>query len=95
MIFDGGTLNLNDSVYDVAYGSGSVIEINDVLGTFRVNFAGRTFTYNLSGIGTFPRKTLYWREPIGGYIPQRDQPFWDKFVEIRRVAAQVLSIGVY
>ncbi len=71
MIFDGGTLNLSDSVYDVAYGSGSIIEINDSLGFFRVDFAGRTFTYNLSGISTFPRKTLYWREPIGGYIPQK------------------------
>ena len=95
MIFDGGTLNLNDSVYDVAYGSGSVTEINDVLSYFRVDFAGRTFTYGPEGIGTFPRKTLYWREPIGGYIPQKDQPSWDKFVEIRRVAAQVLSIGGY
>lgn len=93
MIFDGSELQLKDSVYDVAYGSGHVCELIDRAQTFRVDFGGRTFAYSLLGISTFQRKTLYWRDPVGGYIPPKDTVTWDKFSAIRGAVASILGLG--
>lgn len=92
MIFDGAELALNDSVYDVAYGSGHVSELNNRVNNFRVTFGPRTFTYDLEGHGTFPRKTLYWRNPVDGFIPPKDTIKWDLFSKLRNVIATTLGL---
>lgn len=92
MIFDGAELFVGDSVFDVAYGSGAVIEINNRSDNFRVAFGARSFTYDLKGHGTFPRKTLFWREPIGAYIPPKSGEKWDMFDKIRTVVALTLGL---
>jgi hypothetical protein len=92
MIFDGSELAYNDSVYDVAYGSGKVIEINDSVGHFRVAFGARTFTYDTVGFGTFPRKTLFWRDPISGFTPPKDTVKWDQFIKLRTAIFTTLGL---
>lgn len=91
MVFDGAELNLEDSVYDVAYGSGRIIEINDKTFTFRVAFGARAFLYDLQGFGTFPRKTLFWRDPIQGFVPPKNTMKWDTFCNIRNAVAKELG----
>jgi hypothetical protein len=92
MIFDGSELVINDSVYDVAYGSGKVIELSDSVQSFRVAFGPRSFTYDLEGFGTFPRKTLYWRDPISGFIPPKDTMKWDMFIKLRTAIYSTLGL---
>lgn len=92
MIFDGSEINLNDSVYDVAYGSGKVIEFIERTNNFRVAFGPRSFTYNRQGFGTFPRKTLFWRDPIEGFIPPKSTEKWDLFSKLRLVVANTLGL---
>lgn len=92
MIFDGSELAINDSVYDVAYGSGHVIEINGLVGYFRVAFGPRSFTYNINGMGTFTRKTLFWRDPISGFIPPKDVVKWDMFIKLRLALVNTLGL---
>jgi hypothetical protein len=92
MIFDGSELVYGDSVYDVAYGSGKVIEINEKTDNFRVAFGARSFTYDLMGFGTFPRKTLYWRDPISGFTPPKDTIKWDMFVKLRSAIHTTLGL---
>lgn len=91
MIFDGSKLSVNDSVFDVAFGSGHVIEINTKTNTFRVKFANKFFTYLPTGVGQFPRKTLFWRDPIDKFIPKKDDPLWDQFTRIREAVARELG----
>ena len=91
MIFDGGEVKNYDSVYDVAYGSGRVVEINEGSGIFRVAFGPRTFAYNTKGFGTFQRKTLFWRDPISNFVPMKDDATWDKFNTIRNSTALALG----
>lgn len=90
MIFDGSEIQLKDSVFDVAYGSGHIVEINEKTKAFRVSFAGRTFTYSPNGHGTFPRKTLYWRAPVA-YIPAKNDDNWAIFSRIQEAVAKELG----
>jgi len=92
MVFDGSTVKLNDSMYDVAYGAGIVIELNDKADNFRVAFGNRNFVYDLKGFGTFPRKTLYWRDPVGGFIPPKDTAKWDMFEKLRLAIVNTLGL---
>ncbi len=92
MVFDGSELALNDSVYDVAYGSGRVIELDNRNNVFRVAFGARTFTYDLKGFGTFPRKTLFWREPLGTFVPAKNDEKWDMFDKLRTAVALTLGL---
>lgn len=92
LTFDGDDLNLNDSVYDVAYGSGIVTEIMDRQNQFRVKFGERSFTYKLNGQSMFPRKTLFWREPIGRYYPRKNDTNWATFSNLRDAIAHALDI---
>lgn len=93
MIFDGSPLSINDSVYDMAYGSGHIIEINEGVGSFRVAFGPRSYTYLPTGIGMFPRKTLFWREPLGGFVPPKDTVKWDMFVKMRKSIVDTLGLS--
>lgn len=91
MIFDGSELSVNDSVFDVAFGSGHIIEVNEETKKIRVQFGPRTFTYNEIGHGQFPRKTLFWRNPIGAFIPMKKDTNWDTFSRIRDAVAKELG----
>jgi len=91
MILDGSEIAINDSVFDVAFGSGHIIEINDKTKIFRVQFGPRTFSYNETGHGQFPRKTLFWRNPVGAFAPTKKDVNWDVFSRIRDAVAKELG----
>ena len=60
---DGETLNVGDSVTDVIYGTGTVVEAYETYAVVR--FADRDVTFNGNGINTmFNRRSLYWHNPI-------------------------------
>lgn len=91
MIFDGSSVELGDSMYDLAYGPGVVTELDPAHQVFRVTFGKRMFTYTLAGVGNFQRKTLFWREPIGGFYPTKNDAIWDKFTQIRQSVSTILN----
>lgn len=90
--FDGAPLYLNDTVYDVSKGAGVVVEILRDQKSFRVKFGQKTFMYTLDGQSFEPRKTLYWRNPIGRYYPRKDDKKWDTFVVLVDAIAHGLDI---
>ncbi len=92
MQFDNATLVLNDSVYDVAQGAGTVIELREDLQKFRVSFGTKNYLYTLGGVSVYPQKTLYWRDPIAGVIPPKAVGAWEKYVLIRNFVAQTLGL---
>lgn len=91
MIFDGAKISIGDSVFDVAFGSGSVLEIDDKARMFRAQFGKRVFSFNSTGHGQFPRKTLFWRDPIGAFVPMKKDTSWDVFSRIRDAVAKELG----
>lgn len=94
LIFDGSPISLSDSVYDVAYGAGNIVEIQVPQNKFRVKFGQRVFTYDLTGQSMFPRKTLFWREPIGSFYPRKNDITWATFSNLRNAIAHALDIQV-
>ena len=92
MNFDGAQIKPGDNVYDVAYGTGQVTQVKENEQRFVVVFGSRQFTYQLNGCnGQFPAKTLFWRDPISGFVPMKDDATWAKFVELRAVMAKVMG----
>jgi hypothetical protein len=53
-------------------------------------FGQRMLTYDTAGIGHFPQKTLYWHDPISGFIPMKDTFKWTHFQELRNVIANAV-----
>jgi hypothetical protein len=93
MLFDGEEVKIGDSMYDVAYGAGTVVELMPRQSQFRVKFGERTFTYRLNGQSVFPRKTLFWREPIGKYYPRKNDTKWATFLNLCDAIAHALDIA--
>lgn len=91
MIFDGAELKNGDHVHDVMFGTGQVDQIIEKENKFTVNFSGSYRTYTAAGVGNFPMKTLYWKDPIGGFIPPKDEKKWELFCALRKSMAQVLA----
>lgn len=92
MQFDNATLVLGDSVYDVAQGAGTVVELITQTNQFRVQFGTRNYVYSLGGVSVYPQKTLYWRDPIEGVIPPKAVGAWNNYVLIRNFVAQTLGL---
>lgn len=92
LIFDGSPVALNDSVWDTAFGSGNIVEIQVAQNKFRVRFGQRVLQYDLTGQGIYPRKTLFWREPIGGFYPRKNDITWATFANLRNAIAHALDI---
>lgn len=91
MLFDGAELKHGDLVHDVAFGAGTVDNILEGEQKFTVEFNNRHYTYQANGVGHFPMKTLYWRDPIGGFLPTKDAKKWELFCELRKGIAQILA----
>ena len=63
LTLDGDELNVNDNVYDVVYGDGTVKEA--YASYVVVKFVDREVTYNGNGNCTvFDKKTLFWHNPV-------------------------------
>ncbi len=92
IIFDGSPVSVGDSMYDVAYGAGVAVELMEPHAQFRVKFGERVFTYGTEGRSVFPRKTLFWREPIGRYYPRKNDVAWATFSNLREAIAHALDI---
>jgi len=75
-VLDGDPVNLGDTVHDVVYGVGEVVELK-VEGRFRVRFAGNKFyVYDGNGVRADARqRTLYWHDPVL-VIPNKDDISW-------------------
>lgn len=91
MIFDGEEIKIGDLVHDVAFGSGTVDAVLEGEGKIRVQFGPRYYTYNTNGQGHFPAKTLYWRDPIGSFIPSKNDVRWTLFEEMRKAVSVVCN----
>lgn len=94
MVFDGSEVFIGDNVYDVAYGVGKVVQLKEQEGRFMVTFGdGRHGAYQSNGVGNFPIKTLFWRNPIGVVTPPKNDLIWDTFLKL---SAELLnSIRAY
>jgi len=92
MIFDGDEIKVGDLVHDIVFGSGIVDAILDGENRIRVHFGGgRYYTYNVSGQGHFPQKTLFWRDPIGNFVPPKGGVRWALFEEMRKAVSVVCN----
>lgn len=91
MIFDGDEIKVGDLVHDIAFGSGTVDAVLEGEGKIRVQFGTRYYTYNANGQGHFPQKTLFWRDPIGNFIPPKGGARWALFEEMRKAVSVVCS----
>ena len=91
MIFDGSPIIAGDLVHDVVFGAGTVDSILQEEGKIRVVFGTRYYTYNLNGQGHFPQKTLFWRDPIGNFIPPKGGARWALFEEMRKAVSVVCN----
>lgn len=89
MIFDGDEIKVGDLVHDVVFGSGQVDAVLPGEGKIRVQFGSRYYTYNEAGVGHFPQKTLFWRDPIGNFIPPKGGERWALFEEFRKAVSIV------
>jgi hypothetical protein len=84
MIFDGSPVLVGDSVFDLAYGPGIVVELKPVEQRFIVRFGQRYVGYTLSGVGNFDRKTLYWRDPVLSLPVPKSSDKWSLFTQIKQ-----------
>ena len=87
MIFDGDEIKVGDLVHDIAFGSGSVDAVLEGENKIRVQFGPRYYTYNSNGQGHFPQKTLFWRDPIGSFVPPKGGARWAAFEELRKAVS--------
>ena len=62
---DGEPIVLGDSVYDMIWGPGTVVQLHES-GNFVVRFgATRTATFTSGGVNArYPGRTLFWHDPI-------------------------------
>lgn len=77
---------VGDVVYDLGYGSGTVVEVNQ---TIRVHFTSlnQTWTYSSQGIRRGAKlRQLYFHNPIL-CVPSKEQPIYD----IVKATAKYLS----
>lgn len=93
MKFDGSEINVGDHVIDIVSGGGVVVLVQEAENRITVQFGVRKLSYSPDGVGTFARKTLFWRDPIGKYRPMKEDPTWDLFVKIRDSIAEHLKVG--
>ena len=74
---DGDPVALRDTVHDVVYGTGTVVELMPD-GRFAVQFMtiGRRNVYNGQGYSRTNRgRTLYWHDPLL-FVPQKSDTGW-------------------
>lgn len=91
MIFDGDEIKVGDLVHDIVFGSGTVDAILDGEAKIRVAFGPRHYVYNVNGQGHFPQKTLFWRDPIGNFVPPKGGARWALFEELRKAVSVVAN----
>ncbi len=91
MKFDGSDILPGDLVHDLTFGSGIVDAINEGEGKIRVQFGPQYRTYNTAGVGHFPQKTLFWRDPIGNFVPPKGGARWALFEEFRNAISVVCN----
>lgn len=91
MIFDGADIAAGDMVYDILFGAGEVEYVIEREGTFSVTFGTRQLTYKTNGAAHYPMKTLYWHDPISGFIPVKDEVRWRHFCELRNALSTVIT----
>lgn len=90
MIFDRSEIKTGDIVHDVVFGAGIVDQVNDGEQNFSVKYGPRRYTYNVAGVGHFPIKTVFWQDPVAGYLPMKDDTKWNLFCDLRKAIAQVV-----
>ena len=90
MTFDGETVTVGDAVYDVAYGHGKVERVEEAENKMFCIFNTRMIAYDVRGVGSFGRKTLFWRDPIGSLKPSKDRTKWELFERLRNQIAVVV-----
>jgi hypothetical protein len=83
MQFDGSPILVGDSVHDLAYGPGIVVELKPQEQRFVVKFGDRYVGYTLGGVGNFNRKTLFWRDPIDSLPVPKSADKWQLFTQIK------------
>lgn len=91
MKFDGSDIMEGDLVHDIAFGSGTVDAIIAGEGKIRVRFGEQYRTYNANGQGHFPQKTLFWRDPIGSFVPPKGGERWALFEELRHAMSVAVN----
>jgi hypothetical protein len=91
MIFDNDEIVVGDAVFDCVWGAGIVIHIQEAQDRITVNFGTREVAFSSNGVGHFPNKTLYWKDPVGGFIPMKNDDTWAKFVQLRDAIATTLA----
>jgi len=91
MIFDGDETKVGDLVHDIVFGSGSVDAVLEGENKIRVVFGSRYYVYNTNGQGHFPQKTLFWRDPIGNFVPPKGGARWALFEELRKAVSVVAN----
>lgn len=91
MNFDGSPILPGDLVHDVVFGSGTVDSILEGEDKIRVQFGTQYRTYKSNGVGHFPQRTLYWRDPIGNFIPPKGGARWAIFEELRKAVSVVAN----
>jgi len=91
MIFDGDEIKVGDLVHDIVFGSGSVDAVLEGENKIRVVFGSRYYVYNTNGQGHFPQKTLFWRDPIGNFVPPKGGARWALFEELRKAVSVVAN----
>jgi hypothetical protein len=92
---DGYAVNIADTVYDVAYGEGVVVQLLGSSNKFIVTFEGinRSISYDMNGIGPRPNKrTLYWHDPVL-VVPAKPEPLWAKTRVVCMNVAEVLRVN--
>jgi hypothetical protein len=89
MMFDGSEIKIGDLVHDIVFGSGQVDALMEGENRIRVDFGGSHRVYNVNGQGHFPQKTLFWRDPIGNFVPPKGGARWALFEEMRKAVSVV------
>lgn len=90
MIFDGAEILVGDQVFDFVFGSGVVEHLIPTEDKFIVRFGKGRYTYGIAGNCVFPNKTLYWKNPVQGYVPMKDDAKWNHFCKLRDAIASVI-----
>lgn len=85
---DKSLVAVGDPVYDLAFGAGKVTEVQENEQRLVVVFGERRFSYNALGVGHFPTRTLYWRNPIIG-VPPKDQVRWELYRRLCNAISQI------
>jgi hypothetical protein len=87
---DGYEVALNDNVYDVVFGAGTVSRLLENEDKFCVSFGPQLRYYDSRGNTTFGVRTLYWRDPVT-VIPHKEDNAWDLTMQITQSVANILG----